>query len=119
MSTKAPAVVNVPPSSTTVSVKIIDVAYIARLSANALYQPPIPGIDYLQPAPSFSFLIEHASGQRVFFDLGIPTDVSILGPEIEARLKEKGHQIRVENPPVETLEKYGISRNEIDAVIWR
>lgn len=110
---------NIPSSSTTVSVKIIDLTTIAKLPAHRLYDPPIEGIEYLDPAPSFAFLIEHDSGQKLLFDLGIPKDLSALGPQVGERVKEGGYEIIVEKDVVDALEENGIKRDQINAVVWR
>ena len=119
MSTKSTPNLNIPKSSTIVSVKILDLSTIHKLPVNRLYAPPIPGLEYLDSAPSFSFLIEHASGKKVLFDLGIPKELSALGPQVAERLKEGGYGIDVEQNVVEALETQGIKREEINAVIWR
>lgn len=119
MSSKATPDLRIPKSSTSVSVKILDLSTIHKLPVNHLYAPPIPGIEYLDSAPSFSFLIEHDSGEKVLFDLGIPKDLSALGPQVAETLKESGYVIDVEQDVAEALESQGIKRGDVNAVIWR
>ena len=123
MSSKATPNLQIPKSSTSVSVKILDLSTIHKLPANLLYAPPIPGLEYLDSAPSFSFLIEHESGEKVLFDLGIPKDLSALGPQaaegLKKGLKEGGYGIDVVQDVAEALESQGIKRGDINAVIWR
>jgi len=74
------------PSGKTISVRIIDsTSSINKLPVKALMGPPVPGFDLLPETGTWSFLIEHDSGRKLLFDLGIPTDwrdmapVSVLG----------------------------------------
>ena len=110
---------SVPPSSTSVTVKIIDVSTISNVPADALFTPPVPGIKYVSPAPSFCFLIEHPSGQKVLYDLGIRKDWENLAPAIVSRFKKVGHQPSVEKNISELLDESGIGKEKINAVIWR
>ena len=109
----------IPQSNVVITTKIIDLTTISGSSANNLYFPPIEGVEHLRPVPSLSFLLEHPSGQKLLFDLGVPKDITVLGPEVADRLKKVGHRIEVEKDVVEVLEENAIQRDEINAVIWR
>jgi hypothetical protein len=109
----------IPDSTVTITTKIIDLTTISGSSANNLYYPPIEGVEHIRPVPSLSFLLEHPSGQKLLFDLGVPKDITVLGPEVADRLKKVGHHIEVEKDVVEVLEENNIKRDEINAVIWR
>lgn len=109
----------IPDSSVTITTKIIDLTTISGSSANNLYNPPIEGVNKIRPVPSLSFLLEHPSGQKLLFDLGVPKDITVLGPEVADRLKKVGHRIEVEKDVPEVLEESNIKRDEINAVIWR
>ena len=115
----AHADLNIPPSSSTIDVKMIDVSTIAGVPATALFQPPVPGFDVIQPAPSFVFLLEHASGQKVLFDLGIRKDWENLDPAIVKRFAKHGHKVTVEKGISDVLDDAGIGKDNINAVIWR
>lgn len=110
--------IQVPESSVTVTTKIIDLTTIHSGNLNALYQPPIPGVEKIRPVPCLSFLLEHPSGQKVLFDLGVPKDIDTLGTEVADRLRKVGHQVHVKCDVADELELHGIHRNEISAVIW-
>lgn len=110
---------NIPPSSTSVSVKIIDVSTISNVPAHALFTPPVPGYTVARDSPSFSFLIEHPSGEKVLFDLGIRKDWQNLAPEITERFKKVGHKPSVQKNISEVLDEAGIGKESINAVIWR
>jgi hypothetical protein len=115
----ASSFVGIPPSSSTVNVSIIDVCTISNVPVDALYTPPIPGLKYLAPAPSFCFLIEHASGKKVLYDLGIRKDWENLSPRIVERFKKVGHRPQVKKNVSEVLDEGGTGKDRINAVIWR
>ena len=109
----------IPDGTVTITTKVIDLTTISGSSANSLYYPPIQGVERVRSVPSLSFLLEHPSGKKLLFDLGVPKDITVLGPEVADRLKKVGHRIEVEKDVVEVLEENNIKRDEINAVIWR
>ena len=109
----------IPPSTTIIDVKVIDVCTIAGVPAKALFQPPIPGFDVINPAPSFVFLLEHPSGQKLLFDLGIRKDWENLESTIVERLKHHGYQVGVEKGIAEYLDEARIGKENVNAIIWR
>lgn len=110
---------NIPLSSTCVTVKIIDVANVANVPAEALFTPPVRGFTTVPTAPSFVFLLEHPSGHKVLFDLGIRKDWENLPPAIVERFRVVGHQPSAEKNVSEVLDEAGVEKESIDAVIWR
>ena len=110
---------NIPASSSTVSVKIIDISTIANVPMHALVTPQVSGIQVAEDAPSYSFLIEHPSGQKVLFDLGIRKDWHNLAPAIVERFKKVGHRPMAKKNVSEILDESGIGKDSIQAVIWR
>ena len=115
----AHAALNIPQSTSTINVKMIDVSTIAGIPAKTLFQPVVPGFDLINPAPSLVFLLEHASGQKALFDLGIRKDWENLDPAIVERFGTHGHKVSVEKGVSEVLDEAGIGKDNIDAVIWR
>ncbi len=115
----ASPLVRVPPSSTSIEVKIIDVCTIGDARTDALFTPPVPGFDKFGGAPSFVFLLEHPSGQKLLFDLGIRKDWENLDSAIVERLKEGGYRVDVEKGIAEFLDEAGIGKENINAIIWR
>jgi hypothetical protein len=109
---------SIPPSSASVTVKIIDIASVNNVPSHALFTPPVKGID-VHGAPSFCFLIEHSSGQKVLFDLGIRKDWENLAPAITERFKKVGHQPVAEKNVSELLDEFGVGKDNVNAVIWR
>lgn len=110
---------NIPSSKTAVSVKMIDVSTIADVMTKSLFSPPIPASQTLNAAPSFVFLVEHPSGEKVLFDLGIRKDWHNLAPAITERLSRSSHRITVDKGIDEVLDEGGIDRKSIKAIIWR
>ncbi|KAK5064638.1 hypothetical protein LTR84_000472 [Exophiala bonariae] len=109
---------NIPASSVSISVKIIDASTISNVPAHALVTPMVPGYKTASPAPSYCFLLEHPSGQKVLFDLGIRKDWQNLAPAIVERFKKVGHQPSAEKNISEVLDDAGVGKENVNAVIW-
>ncbi|KAJ9643673.1 hypothetical protein H2204_001818 [Knufia peltigerae] len=109
---------DIPHSDVTITTKVLDLVTIHGSNCNNLHHPPIEGVEVVRPVPSLSFLLEHHSGQKLLFDLGVPTDLRTLGSEVADRLKKVGHQITVQKDVVDALEEHNIKREDINAVIW-
>jgi glyoxylase-like metal-dependent hydrolase (beta-lactamase superfamily II) len=69
-------------------------------------------------APSFSFLIEHPSGRKLVFDLGLRKDYENLPPVIQKFLEDSRWAIEVRKNVSEILEEGGIETSDIESVIW-
>jgi glyoxylase-like metal-dependent hydrolase (beta-lactamase superfamily II) len=86
-------------------------------------KPNLYGLDILDKVPSFSFFIEHPSGKRIMFDLGVRKDWWNLAPTLAVRMREAGWRadswkIDVLKDIPEILEENGIPLKTIDTVIW-
>lgn len=69
------------PSGKSISVRVMDsTSSINKLPVNALMGPAVPGFDLLPETGTWSFLLEHDSGRKLLFDLGIPTDWRDMAP---------------------------------------
>lgn len=113
-------VFNVPPGSQSVQVRILDsTTRIGNIAVEFLMEPPMESMKHMPILPSWSFLIEHPSGQKVLYDLGVPRDWHKFAPVVAERLKESGWKIEVEEEVIEILEKGGIAASEISSIIWR
>lgn len=107
------------PSGKAVSVRIIDsTSRISKLPAKFLMGPGISGFDHMPDIPTWSFLIEHESGRKLLFDLGIPTDWQKMAPMVSNRLTKSGWDIRVEKPTSQILSEHGIDHKNIEAIVW-
>jgi glyoxylase-like metal-dependent hydrolase (beta-lactamase superfamily II) len=112
-------VLDIPTSTSTVSVSIIDTtAKVRGLTAKSYLEPPIPGHEYLA-VPCFSFLVHHgASDRSLLFDLGIRRDWWNLSPPLLENIKEEGFQVSVLKDLRQILEEGGVNPSSIEAVIW-
>lgn len=70
--------------------------------------------------PAFVFLIRHASGRQVLFDLGLRHDWTNLPPQKVEAINSFGWHITAGKPLAEVLAEHGIdvAQGDIDAVIW-
>ncbi len=115
----APPVLNIPWSSSTVSVSVIDTTATVRgLTARSYLEPPIKGHDFLA-VPCFSFLInQRASDRSILFDLGIRRDWRNLSPEVISGIEEEDFHITVAKDVRQILEEGGVDVEKIEAVVW-
>ena len=68
--------------------------------------------------PSYSFVIEHPSGRKLLFDLGLRKDWCNLPPATLGFLEQAGWQVEAKKNVSEVLEEGNISLSDIEAVIW-
>lgn len=109
---------NIPPSSTTVSVRIIDTTtHISGIPLSEFVSPAISGHTHFS-IPAYSFLIEHPSSRSLLFDLGVRKDWENLAPLITQRIKDGGWKVTAQKGVREQLEEHGVSTASIEAVIW-
>ena len=110
---------NIPASSTTVKVSIINTTSRVRgIPAPHFMTPAIKGFETLD-CPCYSFLVEHPNGRKVLFDLGVRKDWENLSPRIVGRIKDGGWKIEGEKNVAEILEKNGVELKSVEAIIWR
>lgn len=82
-------------------------------------KPEMPGMNILPALPTWSFLVEHDSGRKLLFDLGIPVDWEDMAPSVVKRLKTNGWGVNVQKPSVDLLKEGGVEPTEIEAIVWR
>ena len=110
----------VPPGDQSVQVRIIDsTTRIDNFQLGFLMEPPMDGMEYMSPLPSWSFLIEHPSGQKILYDLGTRKDLNSFAPTVSEHLEAQGWKVDVEEEVIDTLDKNGIPATEISGIIWR
>ncbi|KAH7007292.1 hypothetical protein EDB80DRAFT_751932 [Ilyonectria destructans] len=107
----------IPVSSATVQVRVIDSTSDMYGPMNTIIDSPIKGHEFIQ-CPSISFLVEHVSGRRVLFDLGLLKDWDNLAPIVVSHLKKDGWKLSVEKGVHEVLEDHGVDRSDIEAIFW-
>lgn len=81
--------------------------------------PPVPGLETFKTSPSLSFLLEHPSGRKLVFDLGIRKDFNNYAPSIAEYIPTTNYDIQVTKNVVDLLEENRIEPADIEAVVWR
>ncbi|OAL33180.1 hypothetical protein AYO20_07497 [Fonsecaea nubica] len=115
---KTPPALNIPPSSSTVSVKIIDSTSLIEVPIGLLFGPHIPGHDKLS-CPSYSFLIEHGPlNRKLLFDLGTRKDWKNLAPRIANTIIDHKWGLEVEKGVADILTEEGVDLKSIEGIIW-
>ncbi|KAL8966816.1 MAG: hypothetical protein Q9197_005773 [Variospora fuerteventurae] len=109
---------NIPESTSTVQVQIIDsTSRIKGIPVTILMEPEIKGHDFMN-CPAFSFLIEHPNRTKLLFDLGVRKDWENLSPLLFNRIKEEGWSVTVEKGVADLLQDRGMDPASINAIIW-
>jgi len=111
----------IPAGEAIAAVKLINPVNFGPAVLQGLMGPPIPHVRTLGQgnSPSLSFLIEHSSGRRLVWDLGIRKDWNNYAPKIANYIPGRNYTIEVEKNVVEILEDGGVTGDSIEAVIWR
>lgn len=111
---------SVPTGDQAVQVRIIDsTTRIDNLELRFLMEPPIKGLTNMPTMPSWSFLIEHPSGKKALFDLGVPKSWKSFPPAAVGHIDSLGWDIRVEEEVIDILSQNGVRPEEISSIIWR
>ncbi|KAI0125606.1 beta-lactamase-like protein [Xylariales sp. AK1849] len=114
-----PPELNIPSSTSTVNVSIINSSGIIRgVSAWRIIEPSIEGHEWLA-TPCYSFFIQHPKLNRsLVFDLGIKKDWENFPPPLLERFKKGGYTLIVPKHVREILDDEGIDTKSIEAVVW-
>ncbi|CAG8221194.1 unnamed protein product [Penicillium olsonii] len=108
----------VPPGTETVRVRIIDTTTrMGKLPVAFLMEPAMKGMQYMPEMPVWSFLIEHASGQKLLFDLGVAKAFRSLSPFIQRIIESMKTDISVKDDVIDIL-KEEIAPDQISGIIW-
>ncbi|EFE33934.1 uncharacterized protein ARB_07398 [Trichophyton benhamiae CBS 112371] len=111
--------VDIPISSSTVNVRVIDTNTLVHLNPKLFWEPMIEGFTGFH-APSYCFLV--SSGTRnIVFDLGIRTDWRNYAPKVVSVIEETT-VITVGSDVASIIESntgdLNLRREDIQAVIW-
>ncbi|KAI1407362.1 hypothetical protein F5Y13DRAFT_174953 [Hypoxylon sp. FL1857] len=116
---KLPPALQIPGSSYTVDVRVIDTGTLLHLNPSIFWQPEIDGFKGLH-APIYCFLVSHGH-QHVIFDLGVRPDWENCAPKIVSRIKATT-TITPGSDVISILDSdtndLGIRSVDIGAVIW-
>ncbi|KAK3311944.1 metallo-beta-lactamase superfamily protein [Apodospora peruviana] len=116
MAAKQPRV-QLPAGRETVSVKMMNPTSFGPIQMSRFMGPAAPGHKKPEWGCSLSFLLEHPSGRKLVFDLGIRKDPDNLAPKIVNYLPSTGYTIKSQNV-ADILANGGVKGEEIEAVIW-
>ncbi|KAL8674885.1 MAG: hypothetical protein Q9168_000688 [Polycauliona sp. 1 TL-2023] len=119
MQPKAAPSLGIPPSTSTVTVRIIDSTTKLEINPEIFWRPKIQGLEPIQ-APIFCFLISNGD-QHVLFDLGVRRDWENYAPHTVQLIKATT-TVQSEKNISEILDSdtsgLGIKSADISAVIW-
>ena len=118
MASKSPAF-KVPRGDVTVRVSLINPVNFGPAILKRFMAPDVPLLERFKDSPSLTFLIEHPSGRKLVWDLGIRKDYQNYSKSISDYLPTTNYNIQVDKNVVDILEENGIPGDDIEAVIWR
>lgn len=81
--------------------------------------PPVPGLDTFEAIPSLCFFLEHPSGRKLVWDLGIRKDYDNYAPKIASYIPTTKYKIQVSKNVAEVLQDNGVDLHQVEAVVWR
>ncbi|KAH8695732.1 beta-lactamase-like protein [Phaeosphaeriaceae sp. PMI808] len=110
--------IDIPHGSTIVKVHLINAANFGPAQIQRFMAPPVAGLETFKSLPSHSFYIEHPSGRKLVFDLGIRKDYQNYSKMITEYLPTTQYNIEVSKNVAEILREQGIDLSGIEAVIW-
>lgn len=110
----------IPAGNVAVQICIIDTtARIGKLPLTFLMKPGLDQLEFMPTLPSWSFLIEHPSGHKAVFDLGMPKDRRELAPQVADDDRFDDWDIRTPKEVIDVLEENQVPASCIKSVIWR
>jgi hypothetical protein len=110
--------INLPSGTITVKTSLINSVNFGPAQIHRFMSPAVPGLETFKTSPSHSFLIEHPSGRKLVFDLGIRKDYQNYAKKIVEYLPTTNYTINVTRNVADILQESGIDLNGIEAVIW-
>ncbi|KAL4974090.1 Metallo-hydrolase/oxidoreductase [Aspergillus desertorum] len=115
---KAAPALNIPPSSSTVDVRVIDTQTLVYLKPALFWQPELKGLEGLD-APVYCFLISHGDS-HIVFDLGVREDWENYPPHIVSLIKATTTVTRGKDVAsiLDASNAVPIRSTDIRAVIW-
>ncbi|KAL1303361.1 hypothetical protein AAFC00_006758 [Neodothiora populina] len=110
---------NIPQSDSIVKVSIIDSTSWVNIPMDPFLGPHYKGKDRMT-GPTYSFFIQHSSGKRILFDLGVRPDWENYSPVLVEKFKKMEWDIGAKKNVASILQEDGINvkSGAIDAVVW-
>lgn len=109
---------HIPPGET-ITVKLINPVTFGPSIIKRFMEPAVPGLDTFQEVPSLCFYLEHPSGRKLVWDLGIRKDYLNYAPKVSEYIPSTGYTFDVTKNVADILQEGGVPLDEIEAVIWR
>ncbi|KAL4734914.1 beta-lactamase-like protein [Aspergillus similis] len=106
------------PPGASITVRLINPVNFGPSRLERFMAPRVPGLEGFARNPTLSFLLEHSSGRKLVFDLGIRKDYQNYAPKIAEYIPTTGYKIEVEKNVVDTLEEQGVAVEDVEGVIW-
>ncbi|KAF7551084.1 hypothetical protein G7046_g7816 [Stylonectria norvegica] len=79
------------PAGEEIEVKLINTVNFGPAILSRFMAPAVPGLEQFKTSPSLSFLLEHPSGRKLVFDLGIRKDYNNYSDHITGYLPTTNH----------------------------
>ncbi|KIX03814.1 uncharacterized protein Z518_07367 [Rhinocladiella mackenziei CBS 650.93] len=107
------------PAGATAQVSIIDsTTKINKIRAEYLMGPAMSGLEYMPEIPTWSFLVESATGRKALYDLGVPPNWKEFAPTVVETLHKRGWEIEAEIHVVDILKENRVDPTDINAIVW-
>lgn len=111
--------IHIPPGEVAVRVSMINPVTFGPAVLERFMAPAVPGLDTFKVVPSLCFFLEHPSGRKVVWDLGIRKDWENYSPEISSYIPTTKYSIQVSKNVADILHENGVELHQVEAVIWR
>ncbi|KAK5203002.1 hypothetical protein LTR96_011109 [Exophiala xenobiotica] len=108
----------VPAGHTAIKVRMINPVNFGPAILKRFVEPQVPHVEKKRPGPCLTFLLEHPSGRKLVFDLGIRKDYENYAPTIANYIPTTMYTIEVTKNVADILEENDIPTSSIEAVIW-
>ncbi|KAM5344096.1 hypothetical protein ACJ41O_012633 [Fusarium nematophilum] len=110
--------ISIPPGEAIQAVRLINPVNFGPAIIKRFMEPPVPGLETFTSSPSLSFLLEHRSGRKLVFDLGIRKDYENYSPTIAKYIPTTNYDIKVMGSVADILRDNGVSLDRVEGVIW-
>lgn len=107
-----------PAGDIAIAVKLINPVDFGPATLSRFMSPPVEGLDTFKTSPSLCFLLEHPSGRRLVWDLGIRKDFDNYAPKIAQYIPTTKYEIAVTRNVADILDEGGVPPDAVEAVIW-
>ena len=115
---KAAPGLNLPKSSNTVEISIINTTTNLVAPAKSFVQPIIKGHETIN-MPTFSFIIKHkGSGKTILFDIGSRKDWWNFAPTVNSLIRAVIPGLNIAKGVDEILTEGGVNIQDVDGIVW-